>query len=211
MKLTLLSFIMLSILLLATVYAAPVKKAEKIIKPTSTAAERIEIAMKNKDNPVKVSDADVYVLTTNKGVIKLQLFPKEAPKTSENFARLVGLGFYDGLTFHRYVENFVIQGGDPQGTGGGNSGYTVPLEAAAQHTEGALGLARGPAKDSGSCQFYITLAPQPDLDSGYTVFGKVTEGMDVVKTLRVGDKIEKIEKVEKAVTPEKVEKPAPKK
>jgi len=157
------------------------------------AEQRIEIAMQNKDKAVSVSEKDVFLIETSKGKIKIKLLPKAAPKTAENFARLALLGFYDGLIFHRYVEDFVIQGGDPTGTGRVNAGYTVPLEANAAHDEGAVGLARGPDKDSGSCQFYITLSPQHGLDGNYTVFGKVIEGMDIVKKLRVGDSIIKID------------------
>lgn len=169
------------------------KKIERLIKPDMKAEQRVEIAMQNKDKAVAVSEKDVFLIETSKGKIKIKLLPKAAPKTTENFARLAMLGFYDGLVFHRYVENFVIQGGDPTGTGRGNAGYTVPLEANAPHDEGSVGLARGPDKDSGSCQFYITLSPQHGLDGNYTVFGKVIEGMDVVKKLRVGDSIIKID------------------
>jgi len=169
------------------------KKIERLIKPDMKAEQRIEIAMQNKDKAVSVSEKDVFLIETSKGKIKIKLLPKAAPKTAENFARLALLGFYDGLIFHRYVEDFVIQGGDPTGTGRGNAGYTVPLEANAAHDEGAVGLARGPDKDSGSCQFYITLSPQHGLDGNYTVFGKVIEGMDIVKKLRVGDSIIKID------------------
>ncbi|OGF59383.1 MAG: hypothetical protein A2Y62_00015 [Candidatus Fischerbacteria bacterium RBG_13_37_8] len=153
--------------------------------------------MKYKDVPVEVKETDTFLITTSKGKIKIVLYPNDAPKTSRNFKRLVLLGFYDGLTFHRYVENFVIQGGDPMGTGTGSSGSTVPLEAKALHIEGAVGLARGPDPDSGSCQFYITLAPQKSLDGEYAVFGKVIEGMKVVRELRKGDTIESIELVAK--------------
>lgn len=173
-------------------------KIERIIKPDFNADKRVEIAMKYKDTPVEVSEGDIFLIKTNKGDIKIVLYPKEAPKTSENFKRLALLGFYDGLIFHRYEEGFVIQGGDPTGTGRGGSGYTVPLEANASHIEGAVGLARGSSKDSGTCQFYITLAPQKGLDGQYTVFGKVIEGMKVVKELRKNDKIEKIDLIKKA-------------
>lgn len=173
-------------------------KIERIIKPDFNADKRVEIAMKYKDTPVEVSEGDIFLIKTNKGDIKIVLYPKEAPKTSENFKRLALLGFYDGLIFHRYEEDFVIQGGDPTGTGRGGSGYTVPLEANASHIEGAVGLARGSSKDSGTCQFYITLAPQKGLDGQYTVFGKVIEGMKVVKELRKNDKIEKIDLIKKA-------------
>jgi cyclophilin family peptidyl-prolyl cis-trans isomerase len=187
--------IFISFLVTCNIYAQKkeVLKLERVIKPDFTAKQRVEIAIKYKDVPVKVNENDTFLIRTNKGDFKIVLYPKDAPKTCENFKRLVMLGFYDGLTFHRYVEGFVIQGGDPEGTGMGSSGVTVPLEAKASHIEGAVGLARAEDKNSGSCQFYITLAPQKSLDGSYTVFGKVISGMDVVKKLRAKDKIEKIE------------------
>ncbi len=187
--------ILMGITLIAYSQDKKPKKIERLIKPDMKAEQRVEIAMQNKDKAVSVSEKDVFLIETSKGKIKIKLLPKAAPKTAENFARLAMLGFYDGLIFHRYVEDFVIQGGDPTGTGRGNAGYTIPLEANAPHDEGSVGLARGPDKDSGSCQFYITLSPQHGLDGNYTVFGKVIEGMAVVKKLRVGDSIIKIDLV----------------
>jgi len=106
-------------------------------------------------------------------------------------------GFYDGLTFHRVEPGFVIQGGDPLGTGAGGPGYTVPAEIQLPHIEGAIAMARkadqvNPERASSGSQFYITLAPTPFLDGAYTAFGQVIEGMDVVKSIAVGDVIEKI-------------------
>jgi peptidyl-prolyl cis-trans isomerase B (cyclophilin B) len=106
-------------------------------------------------------------------------------------------GFYDGLTFHRVEPGFVIQGGDPAGTGGGGPGYTVPAEIELPHVEGAIAMARrgdevNPARASSGSQFYVTLAPTPFLDGAYTAFGHVIEGMDVVRSIAVGDIIETI-------------------
>lgn len=173
-------------------------KIEKILKKESKPEERIEIAKKYKDVRIDVKEGIKALIKTNKGEILCELYPQYAPKTVENFVRLSKLGFYDGLKFHRYVPNFVIQGGDPYGTGYGDAGYTIPLEAheKAKHVEGALGIARAQDPNSGSCQFYITLAPTPHLDGNYTVFGKVIKGMDVVKKLRKGDFIESIEIIE---------------
>jgi len=114
-----------------------------------------------------------------------------------NFVFLVNQGFYDGLTFHRVEPGFVIQGGDPLGTGGGGPGYTVPAEIKLPHVEGAIAMARtsdqvNPKRESSGCQFYITLAPTPFLDGAYTAFGKVTQGMDVVKKIAKGDAIQQI-------------------
>ncbi len=163
---------------------------QRVLGPESTPEERVQVALQHKDQTVPLSDSVVAIIKTTQGTIKALLYPKDAPVTVQNFVRLSLLGFYDGLTFHRYVPNFVIQGGDPTGTGRGNAGYTIPLEVSdRKHVEGALGMARARDPNSGSCQFYITLKPTPHLDGNYTVFGRVIEGMDVVKKLRQGDKI----------------------
>jgi cyclophilin family peptidyl-prolyl cis-trans isomerase len=136
-------------------------------------------------------------LTTSKGNIVVSLDANAAPQTVNNFVFLANQGFYDGLTFHRVEPGFVIQGGDPLGTGGGGPGYTVPAEIKLPHVEGAIAMARtsdqvNPKRESSGSQFYITLAPTPFLDGAYTAFGKVTQGMDVVKKIAKGDVIQKI-------------------
>jgi peptidyl-prolyl cis-trans isomerase B (cyclophilin B) len=141
------------------------------------------------------------IIHTSKGDITVELYPKEAPLSVTNFVQLSKEGFYNNLTFHRVVPNFVIQGGDPQGTGSGGPGYTIPAEISGnphKHVEGALAWARtgdevNPQRRSSGSQFYITLAPTPFLDNAYTVFGKTIAGLDVVKKIAVGDKILKIE------------------
>ncbi len=131
-------------------------------------------------------------IETTKGTVIVELF-SDVPSTTQNFVDLVSKGFYDGLTFHRYEPNFVIQGGDPTGTGGGGSGKNIPLEITAHlHNKGALGMARSQAKDSASCQFYICLEDAHFLDNNYAVFGQVLEGMENVSQLRVGDKMTKV-------------------
>jgi peptidyl-prolyl cis-trans isomerase B (cyclophilin B) len=121
------------------------------------------------------------VIETGFGNIELELFWKETPKTALNFLKLVHKGFYDGLTFHRIVPNFVIQGGDPEGTGGGGPGYTIPFEkAVTKHLRGSVGMARAQELNSGGSQFYICLKDLPSLDGKYVVFGKVIKGMDAV-------------------------------
>jgi peptidyl-prolyl cis-trans isomerase B (cyclophilin B) len=129
-----------------------------------------------------VRDKDPIVeMETNYGNIELELFWKETPKTAENFLRLVNSGFYNGLTFHRIVPNFVIQGGDPAGNGTGGPGYTIPFEkASTKHLRGYLGMARSQDPNSAGSQFYICLKDLPSLDNNYVVFGKVIKGMDVV-------------------------------
>ena len=148
--------------------------------------------------PMTIDVNKTYIATINtaKGNIVAQLFPKDAPQHTNNFVFLARDGFFNGLTFHRVVAGFVIQGGDPLGTGTGGPGYNIPPEIKSKHTEGALAMARtgGPAQTtpSSGSQFYITLAPQPGLDGDYTVFGQVTQGMDVVKKIAVGDVIQSI-------------------
>jgi len=137
------------------------------------------------------------IINTSKGDVIVDLFPKDAPQHVNSFVYLANQGFYDGLTFHRYVPGFVIQGGDPTGTGTGGPGYTIPPEIKRPHPKGALAMARrnGPAETtpSSGSQFYITLDATPNLDGGYTVFGQTTpETMSVVEELRQGDLINKI-------------------
>ncbi|HEX4950174.1 MAG TPA: peptidylprolyl isomerase [Blastocatellia bacterium] len=135
-------------------------------------------------------------IETNKGTIKFELYEDLAPITTANFIGLAESKFYDGLTFHRVEPNFVIQGGCPQGTGTGSSDKRIPLEVTPnlKHGEaGAVAMARASDPNSASCQFYITLAPTPFLDMQYAVFGRVTEGMDVVRQIRVGDKMTSVQ------------------
>ncbi len=148
-----------------------------------------------------------------RGTIIIELRPDLAPKTVEHFTALVNKKFYDGILFHRFVEGFVVQGGDPAskkvktsdisditadevsakyGLGSGGSGAKVPLEAKGSHTMGTVGLARSQAEDSGDSQFFFNIADNTRLDSGYCVFGKVVKGEDVMMKLRQGDKIESV-------------------
>jgi cyclophilin family peptidyl-prolyl cis-trans isomerase len=144
----------------------------------------------------KIENVEVEVNTT-KGKFTLVLDGGAAPKTVSNFVFLVENKFYDGLTFHRYVPNFVIQGGDPKGDGTGGPNYTVPAELSTgiKHEVGVVAMARkdvsvNPTKASSGSQFYITLAATPHLDNDYTTFGRVKgDGMQVVKNLREGDVI----------------------
>ncbi len=141
-----------------------------------------------------MSGNPIALIVTNKGEIKFELFEDRAPITVGNFVELASSGFYDGITFHRYVPGFVIQGGDPNGDGTGGSDKTIQLEVHPElkHVEGAVGMARSQDPNSASSQFYFTLAPAHNLDGQYAVFGKIIEGLDVVKSLRKGDKMEKI-------------------
>ncbi len=152
-----------------------------------------------KSAPAMTIDAQkTYVATikTAKGNIVAELYPKDAPQHVNNFVFLARDGFFDNLTFHRVVAGFVIQGGDPLGTSSGGPGYNIPPEIKGKHSKGALAMARqgGPAQTtpSSGSQFYITLEAQPGLDGDYTVFGQVTQGMDVVQKIAVGDKIQTV-------------------
>lgn len=153
----------------------------------------------------------IVTLETNKGTMKMRIYKKDAPITASNFIDLVQKGFYNGLTFHRYEPGFVIQGGDPKGDGTG--GYVdpktrherrIPLEVKTENPNllhsgpGVLAMARTGDPNSASSQFYITLGPASALDGKYAVFGKVSEGLDVVMALRKGDKIVKATVVEPA-------------
>src|SRR5262245_633363 len=141
-------------------------------------------------------------IATNKGDITVELYEDKAPITAGNFLDLVNRGFYDGLSFHRYEPGFVIQGGDPKGNGTGGfidpeSGRErrIPLEVTPElkhGSAGALAMARSQDPNSASCQFYITLGPAAFLDMNYAVFGRVTDGLDVVKQLRAGDSMTRV-------------------
>jgi cyclophilin family peptidyl-prolyl cis-trans isomerase len=122
---------------------------------------------------------------TTAGTFKVELFEDKAPTTTKNFIDLIEKGFYNGTVFHRVIDGFMIQGGDPQGTGRGGPGYTIKDEF---HKElkhdapGILSMANaGP--NTGGSQFFVTLAPTPWLDNKHAIFGKVTEGMDIVRTI----------------------------
>ena len=123
-------------------------------------------------------------LHTNKGAISVELFDDDAPKTVENFRKLAGEGFYDGVTFHRVIPDFMIQGGDPTGTGSGGPGYTFEDEFS-DHSiaRGALAMANAGPNTNGSQFFIVTADACPWLDGKHTVFGRVTNGMDVVDAI----------------------------
>ena len=143
-----------------------------------------------------IDPAKAYTATvkTNRGDIEVDLFAKEAPKTVNNFVFLARDGFYDGLTFHRVIRDFVAQGGCPLGTGTGGPGYKFEDETRGnphKHEVGSLSMANAGPNTNGS-QFFICHKPQPHLDGKHTVFGKVSKGMDVVLRLEQGDFMDKI-------------------
>ncbi len=142
-------------------------------------------------SPQQTEKNRIATITTEKGIIKFELYEKEAPITTRNFIDLAQSGFYDGLTFHRVDPGFVIQGGDPNGDGTGGSGKTIPLEISPSltHKKGAVGMARSSDRNSASSQFYIVLNDAAFLDKDYAVFGQVIQGQDVVEKIAVGDKM----------------------
>jgi peptidyl-prolyl cis-trans isomerase B (cyclophilin B) len=146
--------------------------------------------------PMTVSVDRTYTVTlrTGRGDIVLELFPEHAPMTVNNFLFLAGEGFYDGITFHRVIPDFMIQGGDPTGTGSGGPGYSFKDEFTGnplRHGIGALSMANAGPGTNGS-QFFITRRPQSHLDGRHTVFGKVVTGQEVVEAMRQGDRIESV-------------------
>jgi cyclophilin family peptidyl-prolyl cis-trans isomerase len=128
---------------------------------------------------------------TDQGRIVITLFEDDAPNTVASFITLTEQGFYDGLVFHRVVPHFVVQGGDPDGTGSGGPGYSIKCEMGRKHFRGSLGMARSEDPDSAGSQFYFCLsaATTHHLDAGYCVFGRVSEGLDVMDKLRLGGKV----------------------
>jgi cyclophilin family peptidyl-prolyl cis-trans isomerase len=133
------------------------------------------------------------VITTTKGRIVIELFVNESPGSVENFFSLASSHYYDGKVFHRVVPNFVIQGGCPRGDGFGGEDYSIRSELGPlRYKEGSVGMASA-GKDTEGVQWFITHSPTPHLEGSYSIFGQVTEGMDIVNAIEVGDVIEKIE------------------
>ena len=131
-------------------------------------------------------------IKTNRGTIELELYPQHAPKTVNNFVFLANQGFYDGVTFHRVISDFMIQGGDPTGTGAGGPGYKFEDEVRDNpltHEKGVISMANAGPNTNGS-QFFITHSPQPHLNGKHTVFGKVVAGQDIVDATDQGDTME---------------------
>jgi len=139
-------------------------------------------------------------INTEKGVMKVEFYDKDAPGTVDNFIKLAKDGFYDGLTFHRVIPDFVIQGGCPDGTGAGGPGYNIKCELDGDnqyHDRGVLSMAHA-GRDTGGSQFFVchSRTNTAHLDRNHTCFGKVTEGLEVIDDIRQGDKIVKVTLVE---------------
>jgi peptidyl-prolyl cis-trans isomerase B (cyclophilin B) len=156
------------------------------------------VAAKQWNSPpaMDIDVAKTYKVTmeTTKGTLEIELYPAHAPQTVNNFVFLASQGFYDGVSFHRVIKDFVIQGGDPSGTGAGGPGYKFRDETMGNpltHVRGVLSMANAGPNTNGS-QFFIVYKPQPHLDGKHTVFGKVTSGMDVADRIVQGDKMIKV-------------------
>jgi peptidyl-prolyl cis-trans isomerase B (cyclophilin B) len=146
--------------------------------------------------PMQIETNRNYTVTieTSKGTIQLELYPQHAPNTVNNFVFLAQDGFYDGVTFHRVIANFMIQGGDPTGSGRGGPGYRFEDEFNGnplRHERGVISMANAGPNTNGS-QFFITHGSQPHLDGRHTVFGRVTKGQDVVDAIEQGDSMVKV-------------------
>jgi len=156
------------------------------------------MTLKQYDSPPEMqieTDKNIKIkIETTQGDIDLELYPQHAPKTVNNFVFLAGEGFYDGVMFHRVICNFMIQGGDPTGTGRGGPGYRFEDEVRENpltHEQGVIAMANSGPDTNGS-QFFITHSPQPHLNGNHTVFGKVIKGQDIVDAIQQGDKIVQI-------------------
>ncbi len=180
--------------------AAVVSKKALSERPLSNAAANDRANYYATAPPRAIDESKSYIATiqTQKGNIVVELDAVAAPLHTNNFVFLARQGFFDGLTFHRVEPNFVIQGGDPQGTGAGGPGYRIPAEIGLPHQQGVIAMARqgdqvNPQRLSSGSQFYITLKATPFLDGQYSVFGRVTEGFDVVQQIVRGDVIVRVD------------------
>lgn len=145
----------------------------------------------NKPPEMKIDSKKKYVasINTSRGLMQIEMYAEHAPKTVNNFVFLANEGFYDGVSFHRVIEDFVIQGGDPTGTGRGGPGYKFEDECVGnplKHERGVISMANSGPNTNGS-QFFVTHSPQPHLNGKHTVFGKVIEGLDVLDSIQQGD------------------------
>jgi peptidylprolyl isomerase/peptidyl-prolyl cis-trans isomerase B (cyclophilin B) len=193
------TFVVMALLLVGCSTRPPVKTTTTPETPTAvptlggtmtyTAPTTVDVA-----HYTALAKTSIVRITTAKGVIDLELYPDDAPLHVANFMKLIDAGFYNNLTFHRVVADFVIQGGDPKGDGSGGPGYTIKAEFnSKKHLAGTLAMARSSVPDSAGSQFYICLGPQEFLDGNYTVFGQTVAGMDAVSKIAVGDVMTKVE------------------
>lgn len=208
-KLSRIALVLFAVGLVVAVFALQgCSSAETADKPAEEPAQTTQDAAEPPASPeeeplhtatYKPSGDEIAVIKTAKGTIKFKFYSEDAPNHAAAFIELAQDGFYDGTKFHRVEPGFVIQGGDPLSktddpmVGTGGPGYRLAAEFnSRQHLEGTVAMARSMDPDSGGSQFYVCLAPQPSLDGQYTVFGQVTEGLDVVKKIAVGDVMESV-------------------
>ena len=169
-----------TVLAAALLSLAPMAMAQT---PAPQTALPADVQLEKATNPV-------IKISTERGDMILELFPDSAPKHVESMLNLINKGFYNGLTFHRVVPGFVIQGGCPRGDGTGDAGYKLPAEFnSRKHIKGTLAMARAMDPNSAGSQFYICLNATPHLDGQYTVFGQLRSGHDVPDKIRKGDKM----------------------
>ncbi len=178
--------------------AAPPERAAEETTPEPAAEKEPEPMAEKTPEPAAETPSDDgprplprVTFETSKGEIVLELAEDEAPNTVANFIHLVEKGFYDGTPFHRVIPDFMVQGGDPTGTGTGGPGYRIPDEISPnlKHARGVISMANTGQPNTGGSQFFITHVPTPWLDGKHAVFGRVTRGMDVVDAIKKGDKI----------------------
>lgn len=161
--------------------------------PAGISHWRKRVALKTFEPLAADAKPVVTIELENGGMVKVELYPLDAPNHCAALVDLIKKGYYDGLAFHRVVQDFVVQGGCPKGNGSGGPGYKLKAEFNEKpHLTGTLAMARTPDQDSAGSQFYICLAPQPSLDRQYTVFGQTIEGMELVQQIRQGDKMVKV-------------------
>ncbi|WP_224168300.1 peptidylprolyl isomerase [Clostridium baratii] len=179
-KLKFITILAISAVLSISIVGCSNSKSNEKVKEDNT-KKQTEEKFDEKDLP------EVTIKVKDYGTMKGVLYPNKAPNTVNNFIALANSGFYDNLTFHRVIKDFMIQGGDPEGTGTGGPGYSIKGEFSSngfdndlKHTEGVLSMARARDKDSGGSQFFIMTKDSPHLDGDYAAFGKITEGLDVL-------------------------------
>lgn len=195
-------FIIIILVVISAIIFWPKKAQGPSMTTNETTTENKNINLEKENSVSKYSFPGVLtdvkikskkaVILTEKGTIEFELYADKAPKSVSNFVYLTELGYFDKLTFHRVVPGFVIQGGDPSGNGTGGPGYQFPDETVAgDYKAGTVAMANSGPDTNGS-QFFICLDDQPNLPKDYNLFGQVTAGMDIVKQIKVGDKMLKV-------------------
>ena len=169
------------------------QRLHRLVRPGGQNEQSLEFKPDKLEPSSSHEPGKSIVIETDRGRFTINVFPDAAPKTVARFTELMKKGFYNGLTFHRIAQKFLIQGGDPSGDGTGGSGQKIQAEFnEKKHMTGTVGMARTREPDSADSQFYICLEPQPFLDGKYTVFGQVTEGLEVLPKIQEHDVIRRM-------------------